>query len=83
MKKVINVKTISIAIFMIGALIGAYEINTIPYSFAQNATQNPMPRECPEGHNCICVAEDLSMDLKTHDTVFDLSCQTKVANSSQ
>jgi len=78
-----NVKTISIAIFIIGALIGAYEINTIPYSFAQNATQNPMPRECPEGHNCICVAEDLSMDLKTHDTVFDLSCQTKVANSSQ
>ena len=79
----INVKTISIAIFIIGALIGAYEINTIPYSFAQNATQNPMPRECPEGHNCICVAEDESMDLKTHDTVFDLSCQTKVANSSQ
>ena len=78
----INVKTISIAIFIIGALIGAYEINTIPYSFAQNATQNPMPRECPEGDNCVCVS-DLSLDLKTHDTVFDPSCQTKVANSSQ
>ena len=78
-----SVRTISIAIFIIGALIGAYEINTIPYSFAQNSTQNPMPRECQEGHNCICVAEDESMDSKTHDTVFDLSCQTKVANSSQ
>ena len=78
-----NVKAISIVIFLIGALIGAYEINSIAYSFAQNTTQNPIPRECSQGHNCICVSEDLSMDTNTHDTVFDPSCQTKVANISQ
>ena len=78
-----NVKTISIAVFIIGALVGTYEINTIAYSFAQNATQNPIPRECAQDHKCICVSEDLSMDTITHDTVFDLSCQTRVPNSSQ
>jgi hypothetical protein len=78
-----NVKTISIAVFIIGALVGAYEINTIAYSFAQNATQNPIPRECQQGHTCTCVSADLSMDTKTHDTVFDTSCQSILANSSQ
>jgi hypothetical protein len=82
-KEMENIKTISIAVFIISALVGTYEINTIGYSFAQNATQNPIPRECSQGHNCICISEDLSMDTNTHDTVFDLSCQTKVANSSQ
>jgi hypothetical protein len=78
-----NTKTISIAVFIIGALVGTYEINTIAYSFAQNTTRNPIPRECPQGHKCTCVSADLSMDIDTHDTVFDLSCQTRVANSSQ
>ena len=78
-----DVKTISIAVFIIGALIGTYEINTLAYSFAQKATQNPIPRECIQCHKCTCVSADLSLDTITKDTVFDPSCQTILANSSQ
>ena len=77
-----NVKTISIAVFIIGALIGTYEINTIAYSFAQNATQN-IPRECPQGHQCICISEVIFKDTTTNDTGVDPSCEAILANSSQ
>jgi len=71
-----NVKTISIAILIIGALIGAYKMNTIENSFAQNSTQNPIPLKCPKGHVCICTSNTQFIDFTTGQSGSDISCRT-------